>query len=63
MSKKPSKTLAAAFDGFISPFRFDGSGTFHLKSVKTNEKGGLDKDEAEKIKKELEEQGAAVELK
>ena len=49
MSKKPSKTLAAEFDGFISPFRFDGSGTFHLKSVKTNEKGGLDKDEAEKI--------------
>src|ERR1700732_835893 len=49
MSKKPSKTLASEFDGFISPFRFDGSGTFHLKSVKTNEKGGLDKDEAEKI--------------
>jgi PPK2 family polyphosphate:nucleotide phosphotransferase len=49
MSKKPSKTLAAEFDGFISPFRFDGSGTFHLKSVKTNEKGGLDKDEGEKI--------------
>ena len=49
MSKKPSKTLAAEFDGFISPFRFDGSGTFHLKSVKTNENGGLDKDEGAKI--------------
>src|ERR1700719_5080817 len=49
MSKKPSKTLAAEFDGFISPFRFDGSARFHVKSVKTNEKGGLDKDEAEKI--------------
>src|ERR1700692_765579 len=47
MSKKPSKTLAAEFDHFISPFRFDGSGTFHLKSVTTNEKGGLDKDECE----------------
>src|ERR1700693_483347 len=49
MSKNPSKMLAAEFDGLISPFRFDGSGTFHLKSVKTNEKGGLDKDEGEKI--------------
>jgi PPK2 family polyphosphate:nucleotide phosphotransferase len=49
MSKKPSKMLAAEFDGLISPFRFDGSGTFHLKSVKTSERGGLDKDEGEKI--------------
>src|ERR1700688_93863 len=49
MSKKPSKTLAAEFDHFISPFRFDGSGTFYLKSVKTNEKSGLAKDEGEKI--------------
>jgi PPK2 family polyphosphate:nucleotide phosphotransferase len=36
-------------NAFIEPFRFDGSGTFHLKSHKTNEKGGLDKDKAEKI--------------
>src|SRR5882672_6317329 len=49
MSKKSSKTLAAELDAFISPFRVDGSGKFHLKSHKTNEKGGLDKDDAEKI--------------
>jgi PPK2 family polyphosphate:nucleotide phosphotransferase len=49
MSKKSSKPLAAELDPFISPFRVDGSEKFHLKSHKTNEKGGLDKDEAEKI--------------
>src|SRR5882724_3162119 len=49
MSKKSLQTLAAELDAFISPFRVDGSGKFHLKSHKTNEKGGLDKDDAEKI--------------
>ena len=49
MSKKPSQPLAAQLQPFIAPFRFDGSGTFHLKSHKTNEKGGLDKDKAQKI--------------
>jgi PPK2 family polyphosphate:nucleotide phosphotransferase len=49
MSKKPSQPVAAELKAFIEPFRFDGSGTFHLKSHKTNEKGGLDKDKAEKI--------------
>ncbi len=49
MTKKPSRTLSAELDPFISPFRVDGSDKFHLKSHKTNEKGGLDKDEAEKI--------------
>jgi PPK2 family polyphosphate:nucleotide phosphotransferase len=49
MSKKPSQSLAAELKPFIAPFRFDGSGEFHLKSHKTNEKGGLDKDKAEKI--------------
>src|SRR5258708_12267234 len=49
MSKKSSKTLAAELDPFISPFRVDGAERFHLKSHKTNEKGGLDKDEAETI--------------
>ena len=34
---------------FVAPFRFDGSGKFHLRSHKTDEKGGLDKDKAEKI--------------
>ena len=49
MSKKPSQYLGDQLKPFIAPFRFDGSGTFHLKSQKTNEKGGLDKDKAEKI--------------
>jgi PPK2 family polyphosphate:nucleotide phosphotransferase len=46
MSKKSSKSLAAELDRFISPFRVDGSDKFHLKSHKTNEKGGLDKQAA-----------------
>jgi PPK2 family polyphosphate:nucleotide phosphotransferase len=46
MSKKPSKTLGAALDPYISPFRIDGTRRFHLRSQKTNEKGGLDKDKA-----------------
>jgi PPK2 family polyphosphate:nucleotide phosphotransferase len=49
MSKKSSKTLAAELDRFISPFRVDGSNEFHLKSHKTDEKGGLDKDDAQEI--------------
>ena len=49
MSKKPSESLSAQLKPFVAPFRVDGSGEFHLKSHKTNEKGGLDKDKAEKI--------------
>lgn len=49
MSKKPAPSLAAELDPFIAPFRVDGSRKFHLASQKTSEKGGLDKDEAEKI--------------
>src|SRR5260370_31713235 len=49
MSKKPSTSLGVELKSFIAPFRFDGSGDFHLKSHKTNAKGGLDKDKAEKI--------------
>jgi PPK2 family polyphosphate:nucleotide phosphotransferase len=49
MSKKPSQSLGAELKPFIAPFRVDGTGEFHLKSHKTNEKGGLDKDKAEKI--------------
>jgi PPK2 family polyphosphate:nucleotide phosphotransferase len=49
MSKKSSPSLAAELKPFVAPFRFDGSGAFHLRSHKTNEKGGLDKDKAEKI--------------
>ena len=49
MSKKPSQSLGPELKPFVAPFRFDGSGKFHLRSHKTNEKGGLDKDKAEKI--------------
>src|ERR1700748_3814157 len=49
MNKQPSQSLAAELKRFVAPFRFDGSGAFHLKSHKTNDKGGLDKDEAENI--------------
>src|ERR1700738_2583712 len=49
MSKKPSQPLAVQLKPFIAPFRFDGSGTFHLRSHKTDEKGGLDKDKGTKL--------------
>ena len=49
MSKKPAPISCRPAKPFVAPFRFDGSGEFHLKSHKTNEKGGLDKDKGEKI--------------
>ncbi len=49
MSKKPSKSLAQELDRYITPFRHDGSGKFHLKNYKTDAKGDLDKDEALKL--------------
>jgi PPK2 family polyphosphate:nucleotide phosphotransferase len=49
MSRKPSPSLAAELKPFVAPFRFDGSSEFHMKSHKTNEKGGIDKDKGEKI--------------
>src|SRR5580700_12066921 len=49
MSKKPRQTLAARLKPFVAPFRFDGSGQFHLKSCTTGERGGIDKEEGEKI--------------
>jgi PPK2 family polyphosphate:nucleotide phosphotransferase len=49
MSKKPSQSLSDQLKPFIAPFRVDGSGEFHLKAHKTDEKAGLDKDKAEKI--------------
>src|ERR1700744_2942142 len=51
MTKKPSPSLAAELKPFVAPFRVDGSSEFHLKSHKTAEKGGLDKDEGEDILK------------
>src|SRR3982750_3598871 len=49
MSKKPAQPLGDTLQPFVAPFRYDGSGEFHLKSHKTREKGGLDKDSATKI--------------
>jgi PPK2 family polyphosphate:nucleotide phosphotransferase len=49
MNKKSPQSLAVELKPFIAPFRVDGSEAFHLKSHKTDEKGGLDKDQAEKI--------------
>jgi PPK2 family polyphosphate:nucleotide phosphotransferase len=49
MSKKPSQSFSDQLKPLVAPFRFDGLGEFHLKSHKTNEKGGLDKEMGEKI--------------
>src|SRR5260370_25024379 len=49
MSKKPWQSLVAELNPFVAPLRFDGSGKFRLRSHKTDEKGGLDKESAEKI--------------
>ena len=49
MSKNPSQSLGAELKPFIAPFRVDGSNEFHLKSHKTRQKGGLDKEKAQKI--------------
>ena len=49
MNKKPSQPIADELKPYVAPFRFDGTGEFHLKSHKTNEKGGLDKEQATKI--------------
>ncbi|MBR0960379.1 polyphosphate kinase 2 family protein [Bradyrhizobium japonicum] len=46
MNKKPSKSLAQELDRYITPFRYDGSGKFHLEDHKTDEKGDLDKERA-----------------
>src|SRR5436190_8313967 len=49
MSKKSAQPLADALKPFVTPFRYDGTGEFHLKSHKTSEKGGLDKAKGETI--------------
>jgi PPK2 family polyphosphate:nucleotide phosphotransferase len=49
MSKKKHEPLSVELKPWVAPFQFDGSGEFHLKSHKTNEKGALDKDKGEKI--------------
>src|ERR1041384_6916075 len=49
MSKKSSQLLADELKPYVAPFRYEGAGEFHLKSHKTNEKGGLDKESATRI--------------
>ena len=49
MDNKPSPAFAAQLKPFVAPFRVDGTSEFHLKSHKTAEKGGLDKDKGLKI--------------
>ena len=49
MSRKPKPSLTERLKPFVAPFRFDGVGEFHLRSHKPGEKGGLDKEAAEKI--------------
>jgi PPK2 family polyphosphate:nucleotide phosphotransferase len=49
MNKTPTPTPGLELQPFVAPFRFDGSGEFHLRSHKTNEKGGIDKARGEKI--------------
>jgi PPK2 family polyphosphate:nucleotide phosphotransferase len=49
MSKKSSQPLADELKPYVAPFRFDGGGEFRLKSHKTNERGGLDKQKATEI--------------
>jgi len=50
MSKKSSAPIACRFTSAhsVAPFRVDGSKEFHLKSHKTNAKGGIDKDRAKR---------------
>jgi PPK2 family polyphosphate:nucleotide phosphotransferase len=49
MSKKSQQPISDALKPFVAPFRYDGTGEFHLKSHDTSEKGGIDKDKGEKI--------------
>src|SRR5215475_11836134 len=49
MSKKLARSSGFELDRFIAPFRIDGGNQFHLGSHKTDEKGGLVKEKAEKI--------------
>jgi PPK2 family polyphosphate:nucleotide phosphotransferase len=49
MNNKAPRSHSSELDATIAPFRVDGSGKFHLKSHKTDEKGGLDKAKAEAI--------------
>src|ERR1700723_4735705 len=49
MTKMPAPAPGLQLRPFVAPFRFDGEAEFHLKSHKTGERGGLDKDKGEEI--------------
>ena len=51
MSKTPTPTPSVGLElqPFVAPFRFDGSGEFHLRSYQTSEKGGIDKAKGQEI--------------
>ena len=55
MSKKPetspakNTSFATELRPFVAPYCFDGRGDFQLRSCKTADKGGIDKDKGEKI--------------
>ncbi len=49
MNNKSPPSLADELKPFVAPFRFDGTGEFHLKSYATAEKGGIDKDAGGRI--------------
>lgn len=49
MSASTKSSLAAKLKSYVAPFKVDGSSRFHLKAHKPHDKGGLDKDKAEKI--------------
>ncbi|MBS0529828.1 MAG: polyphosphate kinase 2 family protein, partial [Proteobacteria bacterium] len=48
MSKSP-KPVVADPKVFVDPFRVDGTKEFHLRSHRTAEKGGIDKDKGQEI--------------
>jgi PPK2 family polyphosphate:nucleotide phosphotransferase len=49
MKKPSSRSFTSELEQLVSPFRVDGTGKFHLRSHKTGAKGGLDREEAEKL--------------
>src|SRR4030095_5972593 len=49
MGKQSSQSLADQLKPYVAQFRYDGTGEVHLKSHKSNGKGGLDKEKGEKI--------------
>src|ERR1700753_1282627 len=49
MAKKNGKQTKGNLSRYVDPFRVDGSREFHLKSHKTGEKAGLDKDKAKDL--------------